>query len=298
MPVIGSQRFRHELKYVMPLSEAEKFFKDAETYCDYDPHAGETKSYEIASVYYDTADLRFYFDREESVGYRRKIRLRSYNVGHEAQALFIEIKEKHKHFVSKKRVNLKSMDLLDLDIPDDQLPLSMVIDQLVDGAEAREIAYLHNRLELYPVVLIRYHRKALIPRYEDDMRITLDTAISAGGHSLPVFDEKVEQSIIKPELGVLEVKTNQSIPYWLQSALVRYQMSQTRYSKYCLGVDKIFGRGARKDWIPRRNKPGASYEEEGQTESEGEGGNKVKPFVAPDRPAESVSDDSDQYSVK
>jgi hypothetical protein len=219
-------------------------------YCDWDKHAGETKSYEIASIYYDTDDLRFYFDREESIGYRRKIRLRSYNTGHEARALFIEIKEKHKHFVHKKRINLKSMDLLKLDSPDIELPLGAVIQDLEDTAEAREIEYLHKRLHLYPVALIRYHRKAAIPKFEDDMRITLDTNITTGGHSLPVFDPSTEQPIIAPDCGVLEIKSNQSIPFWLQSILIRYDMAQCRYSKYCLGVDILFGRGAHKNFVP------------------------------------------------
>jgi SPX domain protein involved in polyphosphate accumulation len=250
MPVVGGRRFRHEQKYVMPLTDAEGFFEDIMPFCDYDKHAGETKSYEIASIYYDTDDLRFYYDREESIGYRRKIRLRSYNTAHEATALFLEIKEKHKHFVHKKRIYLKSLDLLKRSSPDMELPLGAVIEELEDTAEAREIEYLHKRLHLYPVVLIRYHRKAAIPKFEDDMRITLDTNITTGGDSLPVFDPKTEQSIIAPGYGVLEIKSNQSVPFWLQSILIRHNMAQCRYSKYCLGVDILYGSGPHKNFIP------------------------------------------------
>ncbi len=85
---------RHEVKYLATISDVDSFFKELEPFCSFDKHAGKTNSYEIASIYYDTADLRFYGDREESVGYRRKVRLRSYNNEGKSQALFIEIKGK------------------------------------------------------------------------------------------------------------------------------------------------------------------------------------------------------------
>ena len=65
-------RFRHELKFIISLEDAEQFFEDLAPYCDDDPHVSALKTYEISSVYYDTVDLRFYYDREESVGYRRR----------------------------------------------------------------------------------------------------------------------------------------------------------------------------------------------------------------------------------
>ncbi|MCI5066586.1 polyphosphate polymerase domain-containing protein [bacterium] len=253
-------RFRHELKYILELHEADELFEDALQYCDWDPHVSETHSYEIASIYYDTSDLRFYYDREESVGYRRKIRLRSYNRQGKVLALFIEIKEKHKQFVFKKRINLRSTDILNRYERHDRIPLGEVLEELEDTAEARELRYLEDRLHLHPVMNIRYHRRPLIPRYEHDMRITLDTRITAGGHRLDRYDEEREKSIIAPDQGVFEVKTNQAIPVWLQSILCRYQVTQTRYSKYCLGVDEIYGRGGRK-WFLERDFSSLSSEE-------------------------------------
>jgi hypothetical protein len=130
----------------------------------------------------------------------------------------------------------------------DQIPLSVILGELEDSADTRELLYLQDRLELYPVVNIRYHRRPLIPHYEHDMRITLDTRITAGGDNLATYNDTQEKSIIAPELGVFEVKTNQAIPMWLQSILCRYALPQTRYSKYCLGVDAVYGRGG-KQWF-------------------------------------------------
>jgi len=244
---MGKPRFRHELKYCVPLKTADSFFKEVMPYCEYDEHAGETRSYEISSTYYDTPDLMFYADREESVGHRRKIRLRSYNEFGRVQALFLEIKEKHNQFVSKKRLFLKDHSILNMGYPHHRIPLELIVDRLEDSAEAREFAYLSKRLNLVPVVMIRYIRKAVIPKFDYDMRLTLDTKISAGGEYLEKFDDNLEKLLIAPDQGVLEVKSNQGIPLWLHSIMQNHQLVQTRYSKYCLGVDAIFG--PNKPWI-------------------------------------------------
>ena len=244
-------RFRHELKYLVKINETTQFFEDLLVYCDYDKHAGKTHSYEIASTYYDTPDLRFYYDREESVGYRRKVRLRTYNTGSKATALFIEIKEKHKQFVSKKRLVLKDMSILENGIAHNKIPLELVLDQLEDSAESRELKYLNERLLLEPVLITRYVRKAVVPKHEHDMRITLDTRITAGGDSLPVYNALGEKLLIDPDHGVLEIKSNVGIPLWLHSIMHRYEFVQSRYSKYCLGVDALFQKG--KMWFPEVN---------------------------------------------
>ncbi len=234
-----SERFRHELKFIVPVGAAETLYRELEVYCDYDKHAGVTKSYEVASVYYDTEDLQFYWDREESVGYRRKIRLRSYNSEGESKALFVEIKEKHKQFVCKKRANLTSNEILTKTSLHDRIPLSEVLSYLDDTAEGREISYLHKRLELKPIVMIRYQRKAILPRFENDMRITLDTELWGGGTSLAQRDDSQERSLIAPGSGIFEVKTNFNVPLWLQSILLRYELRQTKFSKYCVAVRAI-----------------------------------------------------------
>lgn len=253
----AAPRFRHELKYAISLKEAEGFFEALLPYCEYDPHAGDTHSYEIASTYYDTKDLRFYADREESIGYRRKIRLRSYVQNQQSTALFLEIKEKHKQFVAKKRLYLKDKSILENGMPHHRIPLPLIVEQLEDSAEAREFAYLSKRLNLVPVVMIRYIRKAMIPSFDHDMRITLDTKITAGGEYFQHFDADLEKNLIAPDCGVLEVKTNQGIPLWLFSIMKRFQLVQTRYSKYCLGVDEVFG--ASKPWLALSEELEASH---------------------------------------
>lgn len=105
--MLKEDNLRHELKFVVSVNDGTDFFQSCLNYCHPDAHADSFQSYEVASLYYDTEDSWFYRDREESVGYRRKIRLRSTNLEEEPRALFIEIKEKHKNKGTKKEIKVQ-----------------------------------------------------------------------------------------------------------------------------------------------------------------------------------------------
>ncbi len=233
------RKLRHELKYVISVHEGEAFLREVLPFCRPDTHAGADSSYEVVSVYYDTTDLRFYRDREESVGHRRKIRLRTYNHCSAPPILFYEIKEKHKNFVGKKRCDLPNMHLVTESEEHHRISLDHALLQMPDTAAAREMAYLHHRLGLHPIVMIRYIRKALMATCDFDLRITLDKRLTAGGSNLLAYQENTERYILPPEEGILELKSNHCYPLWLQQVLRRFGFRQVRFSKYCAAVQNM-----------------------------------------------------------
>lgn len=228
---------RHEAKFVLPVKVAESLMREIADHCKPDVHAGEDHRYEVASLYYDTKDYRFYWDREESVGYRRKVRLRSYNIAGKVEALCLEIKEKRKHRVAKKRQFFKDLSVLGTH-PEGIRWASFdeVLAALPDGETKRELTYLHSRLHLHPTVVIRYIRETLVSRTSPEVRVTLDRDITAGGNSLVALDEDRIIEVLDRKLGVLEVKTNAAIPAWLQAALIRHGATRLKYSKYCVAM--------------------------------------------------------------
>lgn len=238
---VRKERFRHELKIILPAEKIESFKESIAPWCDVDAHAGPLGCYEVGSLYYDTPDLRFFWDREESVGYRRKVRLRSYNHDGKATKLFVEIKEKHLQLCAKKRIDLPDTSLLETTDRHDRLPLNDVLDAMEESAEKREVAYLHERLRLTPVVIVRYIRAPFIPKYEGDARITIDSRITAGGENLGFYDTRKESFVLSPSRSILEIKTNGGLPLWLQSVLRRHELWQSKYSKYCEAVRTYWG---------------------------------------------------------
>ena len=71
------------------------------------------------------------------------------------------------------------------------------------------------------------------------MRITFDTELLAGGVTLSQKDPSQERMILPPGSGIFEVKTNFNVPLWLQSVLLRYELRQTKFSKYCVAVRAV-----------------------------------------------------------
>ena len=244
---VKPERARHELKYTLDLATAGEFLRRASAHCVPDPHAGPGGVYEVASLYYDTSDLRFYWDRQESVGQRRKVRLRSYNSGGESAGVFLEIKEKHRSLVAKKRVGLTNLDSLIMPARHDKTPLDSVLAAIGSEAIGRamgvaaEVSYLHTKLGLLPVSIIRYVRSTLTGVAERDLRITFDERITTGGADLFSYCGSREVFVHPSGQGILEVKADQQLPLWLGSLLSEFALVQTRFSKYCLAVDALFG---------------------------------------------------------
>jgi hypothetical protein len=231
---------RHELKYVEDLAIAENFLAEAVQFCSLDSHAGADGYYETSSIYYDTDSLRFFWDRQESVGFRRKVRLRSYSGGTSEPVIFFEIKEKHKNLVSKKRCSIVTNDI-NLDLSNKE---TFEIDNLLQYASSsiakNEIEYLHGRLNLKPVVNVRYVRKALAGICDPSLRITLDKRLTAGAPVMTPYQSETEPFFLPPSQSILEIKSENSLPLWLVSMIQRYEFTRSRYSKYCSAVEQIF----------------------------------------------------------
>jgi VTC domain len=229
-------RQRHELKYVVDLVEGEAFIEIAKSFCTVDSHSDSDGAYEVASVYYDTRDLRFFYDRQESIGYRRKVRLRSYlsSTGQPVQC--IEIKEKHKHLVAKKRV-FTNHEIIDDFTTKNEFSLNSILTCVSDSIAKREIEFLHGRLNLQPVNTIRYIRKALTAINDSSVRITLDRRLTSGLPTILPYSPDSEKFILPPGKAILEIKSDRDLPLWLFSLLQRAEFRRVRFSKYCAAIE-------------------------------------------------------------
>jgi SPX domain protein involved in polyphosphate accumulation len=235
-------RYRHELKYVVSVRDAETLFRNLGSRIVPDTHADSDGCYSLASVYFDTSDRRFYWDREESVGFRRKVRLRCYLDSDGCRELHFEIKEKHGNITGKKRSKP-----LNLSVPEELTVADLNLDELLtpiaDDPCAREILYLHQRLKLLPTVCTRYRREAYVVSTDPDVRVTFDRGVSATTGSIVKHDSTQDVLLLAPEYGILEIKCTRSFPSWLGSEVRRLGFPQMKFSKYCVGVRRIFYSG-------------------------------------------------------
>ena len=70
---------RFELKYLASQRLAERLREELTARLDADLHSS-AGSYPVWSRYYDTEDLRFYWEKIEGIRFRRKLRIRHYGL--------------------------------------------------------------------------------------------------------------------------------------------------------------------------------------------------------------------------
>lgn len=197
----------------------------------YSPHGG----YPVTSLYYDTADLRFYWEKIEGLRFRRKLRMRLY--GNPADCtddtdVQIEIKQRVNRVTQKRRI---------------ALPYGTARRWLDDrhdiGCKPHQRAFVHEvstlvgNLDLRPIVTTGYLREAFVGRDADvGLRVTIDHKVHGRDRDFHFASGAPNRFIIPPKLAIVEIKANERVPYWVTDLAARSEMSVVRVSKYCQSV--------------------------------------------------------------
>lgn len=230
---------RHELKYLITHTQRAALLKQLQTYTELDQNSAGQQEYTIASLYFDTAHYKAYWDKVDGHRNRRKVRVRVYGTGMitAATPAFIEIKGRRNQLMSKKRVGMSYGEAVALDAYPGYLAAFAPEEQAV----IEEVLYLHTALQLQPACVITYQRLALngIEPYSD-LRITFDTQLRARTYDLNLLttDSDRGRYFIPPELCVMEIKVNRTVPYWLATLVAQERCVARRISKYCLALEQ------------------------------------------------------------
>lgn len=228
---------RFEFKYYLDLSIIDDLTKDLLRFMRWDPYVAElrSKSYTITSLYYDSPSLGYYYEKIDGMSRRKKIRWRTYASERGAGAYFCEIKRKFDMVTMKDRI---------IADPSDRFRGMSALDQMTGTRQKEAKAFLDEIIiermlrSLQPQVLVRYDRSPLIGIYEDRLRITLDSNIWAAKTS----EETMKSNAYEPVLtngAILEVKYNNSLPFWFLALVRRYDLSRIAYSKYARSIETV-----------------------------------------------------------
>ncbi|TSC96038.1 MAG: hypothetical protein Athens101410_191 [Parcubacteria group bacterium Athens1014_10] len=231
---LHSRRF--ELKYVISPFLVDKIIADLMKYMDWDPFiAGQKdKFYPVSSLYFDSIGYGCYNEKLYGLKVRRKVRLRSYSRDfREDDKIFLEIKRKDDIVVLKDRVIINKADCRDfLEKKINPLPLKNF--SLSEQKVLKEIFWFKDYNCLLPQTMIIYNRQALEDKLNQGVRVTFDSQIKAYPNKTSILSKKGVD--IFPGKIVLELKCNNTIPWWLHRIIQKYQLNRTTYSKYCWGL--------------------------------------------------------------
>lgn len=221
---------RFELKYLLTSSQINAFRADLLRFVDCDIHSGPTGSYPLTSLYYDTADHRFYWEKIDGIRFRRKLRIRSYEpIPEPATPVFVEIKQRVNRVTQKRRIVTSLGDALALC----NYGIVPAHDPR-DSATYDEIAAMTLHYDLRPTVITLYEREAFVGRESDPgLRVTFDRDIRYRVADLDLTSPGSGTPAINPSWQVMEVKVNERIPHWLTELLARHDCRLIRISKYC-----------------------------------------------------------------
>ena len=235
---------RFELKYLVPQSRAAEFTRDLATHAQRDPHAGE-RGYDIWSLYWDSPELRYFWEKLDGEKYRRKLRFRRYAGGDD---VFVEIKQRIDRTVQKRRTRMKVADALALF---GRGAIDAEREAAAGDPVLQEALVLCREHRLAPKAAIRYRRDAWFATFEPDLRVTFDTRLQYDARELDLAQPFVEgRWLLDPALCVVEIKFNHRVPLWLVTLVQKHDLVAIRFSKYCAAVDDA-DFGGRFDLIPR-----------------------------------------------
>ncbi len=232
---------RHEDKYLIPMSSLNDIRAAILPYAIPDNHRALQVSniYEIRSIYFDTFELKDYYEKHAGLQMRKKLRMRGYNQYSNDSEVFLEIKWKNNMAISKDRTPLKYKDAAALMAGGD---LDKFFPYRKDFPHAREKAskflFYLKRSSRVPVNLVTYTREAFIGKFNHSDRITFDSNIRSMMY--PGLDDLYEEHRLKTFLDrefVLEYKSENPVPPWFKHIIRKFNLRKQAYSKYVRGLD-------------------------------------------------------------
>lgn len=231
---------RFELKYILDLKTATHLKTDILQYALHDPHSNPDGKYTISSLYYDSPDFRFYREKLDGIRVRRKLRIRWYATPEglkDDTVVFLEIKQRVDRVTQKRRMPIKYKDAL--------LFCNEGIIPEYDPQDAELVEEVDSMLKSYmlkPTVITTYDRRAYVgTHYDMGFRLTFDNNIYYNAsRNGGLYTDVKDGFIIPPNFVIMEIKTNERVPYWVTEIVAGHNLQLVRVSKYCLGVQKSF----------------------------------------------------------
>lgn len=216
---------RFEFKYWITNYQKQRLIEYFNNFMNLDPHNDGANGYKIQSLYFDSRDLRSYFEKYNGDNYRTKYRIRFY--GNDYTNANFEIKKKKNIYVSKTR------NLVDLTDPKYNESLDRAFMSPPPDVESY-IAML-QQLNFSPVCWVAYQRLALSGKNNPSLRVTFDNNLSgamADGLSLSGVQYQPVRLSNWHTPTILEIKFSQHMPTWLRNAIEDFGLMNQPISKY------------------------------------------------------------------
>jgi len=237
---------RYELKYTITETLAAEIREHITNICKLDKHVRPGESgYIVNNLYFDTYDLKFYYDTKFRKLTRYKVRARFY--GEQAtDFIWPEIKYRHGSVIWKMRYNIPIDCWPMLFCPQKAERKPSLIKKHLDSFDDLIFWY-----DAQPMLHVRYFREPYVTELEEYGRITFDRQLCCRAmegsidlayqeRDMLYYDDPINAK--DPDSPViLEIKVETFVPRWAIELIHKFNLTHRGFSKYCYGIDCILG---------------------------------------------------------
>ena len=227
---------RKEQKYLISRQQYERLIEELDDYMRNDRN-GDDGKYSVNSLYFENEEKQIYFETKNKLQYRQKLRLRVYGETDSAGTAFFEVKQKHNNVVNKRRLTLPLAEAYRYLEKNGEQELNQF--KVSNPQVLKEIDYFRNYYQLQPEMIVSYDRHALHGIDDTDLRLTFDFNLRCRNEDLRLENGGYGDYFIDPNLVVLEVKVDHSVPLWLARILQRLDCEQRSASKFCTSTELL-----------------------------------------------------------
>lgn len=190
-----------------------------------DVHSKEGKGYFIRSLYFDTVEDKAFWEKEAGTMYRKKYRLRTYDL--DAKKVKFEIKNKINNQIFKETAWISREDALEVQEGNYGVLLKY------KNKVLNKIYYEFKKERYMPVVMVDYVREPFVLPF-NNIRVTFDKFLQSNISCFNIFKKDLLlKSILRQGVVVLEIKYDGFIPDWLKKVLQISRFERSAISKYC-----------------------------------------------------------------
>ncbi len=223
------KKLRHEFKYLLDSAAYHAVKSAVSAVISADSHS-INGGYPIRSLYFDDMYGTALHEKENGVQFRQKYRVRIYG---DNGIIKLERKEKLGNYIAKQSATITKEQFYMLCEGDCAF--------LLQGSDMERDMFAEIRTRrLAPAVIVDYYREAFVCD-EGNVRITFDTALSAGVNTADIFSDNVQGfSCYDAGMLLMEVKYDDYLPLYIKNALQAGAFTSTAFSKYVTCRQKQF----------------------------------------------------------
>ncbi len=231
---------RYELKFLLTQAEYAMLREAILPHMGFDTYGNPTGKYNIVTLYYESDDKKIYYETMNKLPFRQKLRLRVYDNADLSSNAFVEVKQKFKNVVNKRRSVVPLGEAY-------QILAEPYNEELIQQVHAsnpqilREALHFKDLYDLKPATVVSYDRQAFIGTAENekDLRVTFDYNLMCRADDLALEHGPEGLHFVDQDVVILEVKVSNSVPFWLTRILSDFNFSRQGFSKFCTSIDLL-----------------------------------------------------------